>query len=61
MYKRVVGWFSVIRVLLLQKPTFSTDSRVDELSQLLQSCRDVPQLDLLSSDNSMDLQAAMVQ
>jgi hypothetical protein len=41
------------------KPTFATHSHVDELGQFLQSCREVPQLDLLASGNNMDIQAAM--
>ena len=38
----------------------ATPTRVDELGQFLQSCRDVPNLDLLSGENSMDVEAAMV-
>ena len=33
---------------------------MDELGELLQKCRDVPSLDMLSGENSMDLEAAMV-
>jgi hypothetical protein len=41
------------------KPTFATHTHVDEIGQFLQTCRDVPTLDLLSGENTMDVDAAM--
>ena len=65
--RSVNGWgksfFASIVTLPLsvpQKPTFCTHPHVDELGELLQKCRDMPSLDMLSGENSMDLEAAMV-
>ena len=43
-----------------KKPTFATHTNLDDVGKFLQLCRDIPTLDLLSGENSMDVEAAMV-
>jgi len=45
----------------LQKPAFAGRSTTDELSAFLQQCKEVPVLDMFSSENSMNITAAMVK
>ena len=47
-------------VFCIQKPAFANYSATDELSAFLQQCKETPSLDLFSSENSMDVTAAMV-
>ena len=44
----------------LQKPAFAHRSHTDELSEFLQQCRETPALDIFSSEQSIDVAAAMV-
>ena len=44
----------------IQKPAFANNSATDELSAFLQQCKETPSLDMFSSENSMDVTAAMV-
>ena len=44
----------------IQKLAFASHSATDELSAFLQQCKEIPSLDLFSSENSMDVTAAMV-
>ena len=43
-----------------QKPAFAQRSHTDELSEFLQQCKETPALDIFSSEQSIDVTAAMV-